>query len=133
MITLKEYLMDRDKEFPLDILQARNAADLLSRINYLFGRLNISARVSSGYRPAAINKTIGGAKLSTHTVCAGIDIEDVHGKIGILLSRRPELLAECGLWMEHPNYTVKNKEDGSKVFWVHLDIKERKNRIFIPY
>lgn len=133
MITLKEYLMGRDKEFPLDMLQARNAAELLGRVNYLFGRLNIKAQVSSGYRPSAINKTIGGAKLSTHTVCAGIDLLDPYGKIGLLLTKRTDLLEECGLWMEHTNYTVKTNQDGSKVYWIHLDIKERKNRIFIPY
>jgi hypothetical protein len=132
MITLEEYLMGRDKEFPLDMLQARNAANLLGRVNYLFGRLNLSAPVSSGYRPSAINKTIGGAKLSTHTVCAGIDILDKFGKIGILLSKRTDLLEQCGLWLENPNYTVKIDANGNKVHWVHLDIKERKNRIFNP-
>jgi hypothetical protein len=132
MITLKEYLMGRDKDFPIDMNQARNAADLLSRVNYLFGRLNLKATVSSGYRPSSINKTIGGAKLSTHTVCAGIDLSDPFGKIGLLLSKRTDLLQECGLWLENPLYTIKHNQDGSKVFWIHLDIKERKNRIFNP-
>ena len=132
MITLKEYLMNRDKDFPLDMQQARNAADLLSRVNYLFGRLNLKATVSSGYRPSSINKTIGGAKLSTHTVCAGIDLIDPFGKIGILLTKRTELLQEIGLWLENPLYTIKHNQDGSKTHWIHLDIKERKNRIFNP-
>ena len=132
MITLKEYLMGRDKDFPLDMQQARNAADLLSRVNYLFGRLNLKATVSSGYRPSSINKTIGGAKLSTHTVCAGIDLIDPFGKIGILLTKRTDLLQEIGLWLENPLYTIKHNQDGSKTHWVHLDIKERKNRIFNP-
>lgn len=132
MITLKEYLMGRDKDFPIDMNQARNAAELLSRVNYLFGGLNLKATVSSGYRPSSINKTIGGAKLSTHTVCAGIDLADPFGKIGLLLSKRTDLLQECGLWLENPLYTIKHNQDGSKVYWVHLDIKERKNRIFNP-
>lgn len=132
MITLKEYLMNRDKDFPLDMQQARNAADLLSRVNYLFGRLNLKTTVSSGYRPSSINKTIGGAKLSTHTVCAGIDLIDPFGKIGILLTKRTDLLQEIGLWLENPLYTIKHNQDGSKTHWVHLDIKERKNRIFNP-
>jgi hypothetical protein len=124
--------MGRDREFPLDMQQARNAADLLSRVNWLFGRLNITAKVSSGYRPSSINKTIGGAKMSTHTVCAGIDLVDDFGKIGTLLSMRVKLLEECGLWLESPQYT-KKEVDGKMVYWTHLDIKERKNRIFIPY
>lgn len=132
MITLKDYLMERDKDFPLDMQQARNAADLLSRVNYLFGRLNLKATVSSGYRPSSINKTIGGAKLSTHTVCAGIDLIDPFGKIGILLTKRTDLLQEIGLWLENPLYTIKHNQDDSKTHWVHLDIKERKNRIFNP-
>jgi uncharacterized protein YcbK (DUF882 family) len=81
MITLKDYLMDRDKDFPLDMLQAQNAADLLARVNWLFGSLEIHAKVSSGYRPSAINKKIGGAKMSTHTVCAGIDLHDPDGML----------------------------------------------------
>lgn len=132
MITLKEYLMGREKDFPIDQKMAMNAADLLSRVNYLFGRLNLKAAVSSGYRPSSINKTIGGAKLSTHTVCAGIDLVDPFGKIGILLSKRTDLLQEFGLWLENPLYTIKTHQDGTKVHWVHLDIKERKNRIFNP-
>lgn len=124
--------MGRDKDFPLDMQQARNAADLLSRVNYLFGRLNLKATVSSGYRPSSINKTIGGAKLSTHTVCAGIDLIDPFGKIGILLTKRTDLLQEIGLWLENPLYTIKHNQDGSKTHWIHLDIKERKNRIFNP-
>lgn len=123
--------MGRDKDYPLDIRQALNAADLLSRVNYLFGRLNIHAPVTSGYRPSSINHQIGGAKMSTHTMCAGIDLLDQYGKIGILLSKRTDLLKECGLWLENPDYT-KKLVNGVLVNWVHLDIKERKNIIFNP-
>jgi len=131
MITLSEYLMGRDKDYPLDTRQALNAADLLSRVNYLFGRLNLHAPVSSGYRPSAINHQIGGAKMSTHTMCAGIDLLDQYGKIGILLSKRTDLLEECGLYLENPNYTKKDK-DGVIANWCHLQTKPTKNRIFVP-
>lgn len=123
MITLKEYLMGRDKDFPLDMLQAQNAADLLSRVNWLFGSLEIHAKVSSGYRPSAINKKIGGAKMSTHTVCSGIDLHDPDGMLAAKMLDHLDLLEECGLWLENPRFTEK---------WVHLDIKQRKNRIFNP-
>lgn len=123
MITLKEYLMGRDKEFPLDMLQAQNAADLLARINWLLGTLKIKAKVSSGYRPTAINKSIGGAKMSTHTVCAGIDLYDPDGMLAAKMLDHLDLLEQCGLWLENPKYT-KN--------WVHLDTKQRKNRVFNP-
>lgn len=123
MITPKEYLMDRDKDFPLDMLQATNMADLLSRINHLIASLKISTRVSSGYRPSAINKKIGGAKMSTHTVCAGIDLYDPNGEIGKMLRSNTKILEEYGLFLENPDFTKG---------WVHLDTKNRKNRIFNP-
>jgi hypothetical protein len=123
MITPKEYLMDRDKDFPLDMRQAMNMADLLSRINHLIAALKISTRVTSGYRPSAINKKIGGAKMSTHTVCAGIDLLDTQGDIGKMLKANVKILEEYGLYLENPDYTKG---------WVHLDTKTRKNRIFIP-
>ena len=133
MITLSEYLMNRDKDFPLDMQQARNAADLLSRVNYLFGRLNLKATVSSGYRPSSINASVNGAKMSAHTTCQAIDLLDVFGKIGTLLRLRTDLLEECGLYLENPDYTVKTNKDGTKIFWVHLQCRPTKSRVFIPY
>ncbi len=123
MITLKEYLMGRDKDFPLDMLQAQNAAELLARINWLFGTLKLKPSVSSGYRPSVINKKIGGSKMSTHTVCAGIDLHDPDGMLAAKMLDHLDLLEECGLWLENPQYT-KN--------WIHLDMKQRKNRVFNP-
>lgn len=123
MITLKEYLMGREKDFPLDMLQAQNAAELLARINWLFGTLKLKPKVSSGYRPSAINKKIGGAKMSTHTVCAGIDLHDPDGMLAARMLDHLDLLEECGLWLENPQFT-KN--------WIHLDMKQRKNRVFNP-
>jgi len=125
MITVEEYLMGRDKDYPLDMLQARNMATLLSRVNWLLGTLGIKAKVSSGYRPSAINKTIGGAKMSTHTLCAGVDLVGV--ELALELKRNPLLLDEADLYLEHPDYTTGNHGG-----WSHLDIKKRKNRIFIP-
>lgn len=123
MITLKDYLMGREKEYPLDMLQAQNAADLLSRVNWLLGSLEIHAKVSSGYRPSAINKRIGGAKMSTHTVCAGIDLYDEGGRLAALMLDHLDLLESCGLWLENPRETIG---------WIHLDTKPRKNRVFNP-
>jgi len=131
MITVEDYLMGRDKEFPLDMLQARNMANLLSRVNFLLATLKIETTVSSGYRPSALNKKIGGAKMSTHTVCAGIDLHDSFGKIGTLLTIRKDLLEKCGLYLENPSYT-KKEVNGLMVSWIHLDIKKRNNIIFNP-
>jgi uncharacterized protein YcbK (DUF882 family) len=123
MITPEEYLMGRDKTYPLDMQQAYNMADLLVRVNCLFKTLGVSPRVSSGYRPSVINKTIGGAKMSTHTVCKGIDLLDPDKELAKLVKTNLKLLEEYGLWLENPDYT-KN--------WLHLDTKQRQNRIFNP-
>jgi uncharacterized protein YcbK (DUF882 family) len=123
MISVNEYLMNRDKEFPLDMLQARNMAELLSRVNYLFGKLDLHAIVSSGYRPASINKKIGGAKMSTHTVCAGIDLSDPDGRLANAMKNNQQLLKELGLCLENPEHTKG---------WIHLDIKKRTSTIFNP-
>jgi hypothetical protein len=123
MITLEQYLMGRDKEHPINMVQARNAANLLARVNWVFATLGICPFLSSGYRPQSINKSVGGAKMSTHTMCAGIDVFDRDKAIANAILNRVQLLEECGLWLENPDYTKT---------WVHLDIKVRKNRIFIP-
>lgn len=61
--------------------------------------------------------------MSTHTVCAGIDIFDHDGSIGKMLKNNAKLLEEYGLYLENPEYTKG---------WVHLDTKKRKNHVFIP-
>lgn len=124
MISVKEYLKDREITHPISLEMAVNMSDLLSRVNYLFGRLNLRASVSSGYRPVEMNNRINNAaKESTHTICKGIDLVDPYGKIGLLLLARQDLLKECGLWLENPVYTKS---------WAHLDTKERINRVFNP-
>lgn len=131
MITISAFLMGREKQFPLSVEQALNAADLLSRVNWLLAKLNIDAVVTSGYRPPEINQVVGGANLSQHTLCKAVDILDPYGKTGTLLTQRRELLVKAGLWLESPMYTRKNV-NGNIVMWSHLDTKERVNRIFNP-
>jgi hypothetical protein len=123
MITVTDYLMGRDKQDPLDVLQLRNMAELLSRVNHLLASLNFDPKISSGYRPPRINKSVGGAKMSTHTVCAGIDLIDPENKIGKFLKKNPLILNKYDLYLENPDHTPG---------WMHLDIKQRKNRIFNP-
>jgi uncharacterized protein YcbK (DUF882 family) len=121
MITPKDYLMGRDKEYPLSIEQALNMADLLARINHLFAILKIDAHVNSGYRPGKYNIQAGGSPKSNHLICKAIDIADPRGELADLFKSNLKLLEEYGLWMEDPSKTPG---------WVHLDTKERKNRIF---
>jgi uncharacterized protein YcbK (DUF882 family) len=123
MITPKEYLMGRDIDSPLSDEQKSNMADLLSRVNYLLGWLQISRRISSGYRPALINKKVGGAVRSTHLLCMGIDLDDRDGTLKKLIMDNLKMLDDLDLYMESPEHTKT---------WVHLDTKKRKNRVFIP-
>lgn len=123
MITIKEFLMGREIDNPIDKTQSFNMADLLLRVNYLLGRLNISTKVTSGYRPPNINASVGGAKKSLHMACSAVDLLDKDGSLAKLLMNNLKLLEEAGLWLESPEHTKG---------WVHLDTKPRKNRVFIP-
>jgi uncharacterized protein YcbK (DUF882 family) len=123
MITPKDYLMGRDKIYPISKDQAVAMADLLARVNHLFATFKINAQLTSGYRPGHFNKAAGGSARSGHLTCHAIDISDHDGEIGELLKNNVKLLEEYGLWLENPDHTPG---------WVHLDTKERKNRIFNP-
>lgn len=123
MIAPKEYLMNRDKNDPINLEQAINMADLLSRVNYLLAFLGFSRRVTSGYRPLSINKKVGGATRSTHLDCKGIDIEDRDQELKKAILNNIKMLDDLDLFLESPEHTKT---------WVHLDTKKRSNRIFIP-
>ena len=123
MITPKDYLMGRDKIYPISKEQALAMADLLARINHLFATLKINAHITSGYRPGHFNKAAGGAARSGHLVCQAIDVADPQGELAELFKNNLKLLEEYGLWLEDPEHTLG---------WLHLDTKERKNRIFKP-
>lgn len=121
LILPTEYLMGRDRDNPLTISQSYNMADLLSRVNWLISRVGGEYSVTSGYRPSSINATVGGAKLSAHTTCQAIDLAG--NELAIELQKNTQLLIECGLYLEHPDYTEK---------WTHLQSRPTKNRVFIP-
>lgn len=132
MITIESYFMGRIEKYPVTPEQIMNAGDLMSRVNWVLGVLGIDVELSSGYRPAEINKASGGAAKSTHLSCEGIDIEDPGGEIGATLFKNQHLLIKAGLYMENPTYT-KKVVDGKTFQWVHLQSRETKNRVFIPY
>lgn len=127
-ISLREYWMGRDGEFPPTPEIERAAGALLGRVNRLLVRLQwpSPALVSSGYRPGRFNRAAGGAPHSGHLVGRAIDVADGDGrlKMAILASGADALLTEMGLWMESPARTPG---------WVHLDTIDRgKTRIFLP-
>lgn len=133
MITLDDYKMGRDKQFPsewTDEVEA-NAVELLRRVNALLEELGYANPVvSSGFRPAAVNAaTAGSAKHSNHMMGLAIDIRDEADQpLANVLLNTLELLEKHELWMESPDNTK-----GKYTPWVHLQsVSPRSgNRVFI--
>lgn len=135
MITLEDYLMGRDKKYPLDEEQERNARITLDRVNMLLDHFREDRKVTSGYRPKEINAlTPGASPGSKHITCEAIDLADDDRRFGNWCMENLPWLSAYGLWMEHLAYTVEVKDSGRVVYWVHLQIVPPKsgNRVFIP-
>ena len=79
MITREEVLMGRDRTHPLSPDLEANLANLLICLNKFRKEYGKPMRVSSGYRPAAINSKVGGAKKSAHMTCEACDFVDTDG------------------------------------------------------
>lgn len=133
MITLEDYAMGRDKDFPTEWKDAKfNAISLLTAVNSLLSELGIEAELSSGFRPSEINSlTRNAVKNSLHKSGKAIDLKDELGKLKNLFTpltnpKHAEMLRVRRLFMEHPHYTLK---------WMHLDQgrrMDRPTRVFIP-
>lgn len=121
--------MGRDKLYPeewnLDLRS--NAEDLIRRVNNLLIALKIDdCKVTSGWRPSAINSRAQGAKRSLHMTCRAVDLADSNQSLTKGILQEPQLLLEYGLWLESPDVTHG---------WVHLDTgvrSERLIRVFKP-
>ena len=138
-ITLEQYLTAsgtyperaKDKDLTPELLG--NAKQLLEKVNKLLSELNIGdVKVSSGYRPAAVNAGIGNAaKKSLHMQCKAIDIIDNSNQdLGKLIASKPELLRKYELFIESLDSTK-----GKNTNWCHLDIgvrSDRPSRMFHP-
>jgi Peptidase M15 len=132
LITLEQYLTasgsypDRAKHPELTKEFLANAELLLSKVNSFLVELGVgSCRISSGFRPTAINATVkGAAKKSLHTQCKAVDlVDDKDQSLSKLVLSKPELLKKYGLWIEDPGHTK-----GKYSNWTHLDIGTRKPR-----
>ena len=127
MLTLEEYAMGRDRDYPDEWETAKpNAINLLSLVNAFLDELGYDAAVvSSGFRPSAINAaTPNAAKNSLHKLGKAVDIADHSGLLRKLLwingvSVKADLLRKYNLWMENPEWTSS---------WIHLDIGDRMDR-----
>lgn len=125
MITSKDYLMGRDKLNPITDQMRDNIDILLKAVNGLLNEVGMKNTVSSGYRPSAINSNAGGAKKSAHLTCEAVDLVDINQKLSRMLLKRQDILANFGLYMEHPDSTKT---------WIHLQTRRPKsgNRVFLP-
>lgn len=115
--TLPEFASKDGTEFPLDV--KANLAILAEQLEVLREHFGKPITITSGYRSAAHNERIKGAKNSLHVkgMAADIKIEGVHPRI---VYSAIELLIKYG----------KMKEGGIGVYktWTHYDIRGTKAR-----
>jgi hypothetical protein len=110
VITLTDYWMGRDREFPLALTPQieKNAALTVQLANALLARFGQGRRVNSGWRPPEVNeKTPGAAVMSKHMTGQAIDLADPEGDLDewLMTQAGQSALAELGLWHEHPAAT----------------------------
>lgn len=125
--TLKELLnagSHKWKESEIDLVTKRNLEDLILKVNALGYQPPMLA--SSCLRSLADQKSINPSAMgSSHLYGCAVDISDPKGELKKWCLAHESKLVECGLWMEHPDYTKT---------WCHLQTLRPKsgNRFFIP-
>lgn len=111
---------DRPKKWPPNAFQVGNAGELAARLNRLQTSFGKQLKLSSGYRPKAINDQWlkkGGSPDSWHLDAAAADIEDPKGILAKWVHDEEGLVAHFGLWMEKTN-----RDNGKPRGWVHFQI-----------
>ncbi len=127
-LKLADYYMGRDRLHRDELTRElrANARETLRRVNNLLRRAGIMCKVTSGWRPAAINAAVpGAAKNSKHLHCVAVDLEDRSGTLDAWCMENLDALEELGLWLEHPAATPG---------WCHLQIQPPRSgsRVFNP-
>jgi hypothetical protein len=121
-----DILMGREVANPITPDQESNLIHLIQVANDLQREIGKQLTVSSGYRPAAINAQIGGAKTSAHMSCQAVDFHDPDGYIDAwIFSRRHYILDNLKICHEHPDYTKG---------WAHIQTRPIRGtyKTFIP-
>jgi len=113
----------RDKEFPLTEEQEENLEKLLIVMDQFREAYGKPLQISSGYRPAAQNASVGGAKKSNHIMCLAVDFVDKDGAIDKFCLTNLKLLERLGLYLEEPAHTPG---------WSHIQLKKTSKRVFRP-
>jgi len=127
-LKLADYYMGRDRQYRGELTRElrANARETVKRVNRLLRRAGLVRKVSSGWRPAAVNAAVpGAAKGSKHLSCLAIDLEDRDGRLDAWCLAHLEVLEELQLWLEHPDATPG---------WCHLQTLPPRsgNRVFYP-
>ena len=126
MITVRDYIMGRDKEYTLTPALEANAEETVDKINSLLDAFGEQRKVRSGWRPPEVNQaTPNAAPKSKHMTCEACDLDDPEGDLDEWALEHPEILQQIGLWQEHPSATKS---------WAHFQIVPPKsgNRVFYP-
>lgn len=127
-LKVTDYYMGRDRDYRGELTRElrANARETVRRANRLMKRAGLFRKVTSGWRPAALNATVpGAAKGSKHISCLAIDLEDRDGRLDAWCMAHLDVLEEIGLWLEHPDATPD---------WCHLQTLPPRsgNRVFEP-
>lgn len=138
-ITAADYFMGRDVVYPHELTDEirANVEETVRRVNELLGRMVAEGvelerhpvngtLVASGWRPPQINAAVANAAAkSKHMTGEACDLYDPEGELDEFCMGNPEVLAELGLYLEHPSAT-KN--------WCHVQtVAPRSGRqVFYP-
>lgn len=130
MISLSDYFMGRDREFPLAMSPQieHNAEITVQLANALLARFGQGRKVNSGWRPPAVNAAIPNASVnSKHMTAQAIDLADPDGDLDdwLMSPDGQAVMADIGLWHEHPSATKG---------WAHVQTVPPKSgrRTFYP-
>ena len=130
MITLEDYWMGREREFPTAMTPQieKNAIYTVQLANALLARFGEGRKVNSGWRPPSVNAGVpNAAPNSKHMTGQAIDLADPEGDLDdwLMSAEGQAALTEIGLWMEHPACTKS---------WTHVQTVPPKSgrRVFYP-
>jgi len=127
MITVAQYLSQHLQGHEMELTEdiKTNAAIICEKANQLMSAFGEDRGLRSGWRPATINKSAGGATRSKHMLGQAVDIEDKDGRLDEFCKQNIGLLEQLELWLEAPEYTES---------WAHIQCVPPRSgrRFFIP-
>lgn len=116
---LSEFACHDEKGTPVPLKYRSNVQQLANNLQVLRDHIGEPVRIISGYRTAAHNKSVGGARKSQHLTAKAADIA--------VKSKTPGQLAVI---IEHLIKIGKMKQGGLGIYngFVHYDIRGRRAR-----